>query len=553
MPLKLTFRGFFNYTEIMNEIELIFPAINKIPEKYRINFPIKQREYLLNGNIENWDGEFRDVFSPVYIEDSGKSDNYIGSYPMMGSKEALEALDAAEKAYSHGKGEWPSMTVEERIGSIKKFVLLMKEQREAVVNLLMWEIGKSLADSQKEFDRTVDYINDTIEALKNLDRESSRFTISDGIIAQIRRAPLGVVLCMGPYNYPLNETFATLIPALIMGNTVIFKPPKLGVLLHYPLLEAFKEAFPKGVVNTVYGRGTKVISPIMESGRINVLAFIGSSKVADSLKQLHPKPHRLKSVLGLEAKNPAIILKDADIDETVKECITGALSYNGQRCTALKLIYVHEDIAAEFVSKLSSEVEKLKTGMPWDESVKITPLPEPGKSEYLTGLIDDAVLNGATLVNPNGGKYNKSFFFPAVLNNVNDKMKVYHEEQFGPVIPVITYKDIQEPLDYVTNSDYGQQASIFGKDPDSVATLIDTLVNQVCRVNVNSQCQRGPDNFPFTGRKDSAEATLSIYDALRVFSIRTLVAAKENDGNKKIIHDILKDDKSNFLSTDFIL
>ena len=180
--------------------EVITPAIDQIPEKYRIKFPIKQREYLLNGNIENWYGEFRDVFSPVYIENSGKSDNYIGSYPMMGSKEALEALDAAENAYSHGKGEWPSMTVEERIGSIRKFVLLMKEQRETVVNLLMWEIGKSLADSQKEFDRTVDYINDTIEALKNLDRESSRFTISDGIIAQIRRAPLGVVLCMGPYN-----------------------------------------------------------------------------------------------------------------------------------------------------------------------------------------------------------------------------------------------------------------------------------------------------------------------------------------------------------------
>ncbi len=537
----------------MNNSDLLFPEINQIPEKYKIKFPIKQREYLLNGNIENWNGEYRDVFSPVYIEDHGKSDNYIGSYPMMGSKEAIEALDAAEKAYANGKGEWPSMTVEERIGSIKRFVLLMKEQREVVVNLLMWEIGKSLADSQKEFDRTVDYINDTIEALKNLDRESSRFTISDGIIAQIRRAPLGVVLCMGPYNYPLNETFATLIPALIMGNTVIFKPPKLGVLLHYPLLNAFKEAFPKGVVNTVYGRGEKVISPIMESGRINVLAFIGSSKVADSLKQLHPKPHRLKSVLGLEAKNPAIILRDADIDKTVSECITGALSYNGQRCTAIKIIFVHEEISTEFISKLSIEVEKLKTGMPWDENVKITPLPEPGKSEYLTDLIDDAINNGASLVNPNGGKFNKSFFFPAILNNVNDKMKIYHDEQFGPVIPVISYKDIQEPLNYVTDSDYGQQASIFGKDSDDIATLIDTLVNQVCRVNVNSQCQRGPDNFPFTGRKDSAEATLSIYDALRVFSIRTLVAAKENDDNKKIIHDILKDDKSNFLSTDFIL
>lgn len=535
------------------ELNSIFPTINDIPKKFKLDFPIKQSAYLLDGEIEQWNGKYRKVYSPVFINNNSELENYIGSYPLMEKDDALKALDAAEKAYNAGKGEWPSMTIEDRIDRIKKFVLLMKEQKESVVNLLMWEIGKSLADSTKEFDRTIDYINDTIEALKNLDRESSRFTITDGIIAQIRRAPLGVVLCMGPYNYPLNETFATLIPALIMGNAIIFKPPKMGVLLHSPLLKAFQEAFPKGVVNTVYGHGKEVITPIMESGKVNVLAFIGSSKVADTLKQLHPKPHRLKSVLGLEAKNPAIILEDADIDQTVKECALGALSYNGQRCTALKMIFVHENISKEFIQKLSIEVENLKYGMPWKKDVKITPLPEQGKSEYLTDLVEDAKKHGAQLVNPNGGKYYKSFFFPALLNNVNSNMKIYHEEQFGPIIPVISYKDIDEPLEYVVNSDYGQQASIFGESPEQIAILVDTLVNQVCRVNVNSQCQRGPDSFPFTGRKDSAEATLSITDALRVFSIRTLFAAKENDTNKKIIRDIVKDDKSNFLSTDFIL
>lgn len=538
---------------MQNIINKIFPEIKDIPKDFCPEFPIVQSEYLINGEIKTWNGEMEKVFSPIYIKDNNNYDNHLGSYPMMTEKESLAALDAAEKAYSNGKGEWPSMTVEQRIDRIKKFVVLMKEQRETVVNLLMWEIGKSLTDSRKEFDRTVEYINDTIEELKNLDRDSSRFTISQGIIAQIRRAPLGVVLCMGPYNYPLNETFATLIPALIMGNAVIFKPPKLGVLLHYPLLKAFRDAFPAGVVNTVYGKGQIVITPLMKSGRINVLAFIGSSKVGDLLKQQHPKPHRLKCVLGLEAKNPAIILEDADINETVKECITGALSYNGQRCTAIKIIFVHEKISDIFIKTLSDEVEKLKPGMPWDESVNITPLPEPGKSEYLTGLITDAVKKGAKLVNPSGGKTFNSFFFPAILQDVNETMNVYSEEQFGPIIPVITYRDIQEPLDYVTNSDYGQQASVFGKNTDLISTIIDTLVNQVCRVNINSQCQRGPDNFPFTGRKDLAEATLSVHDALRVFSIRTLVAAKDNDINKKIIQDIVREEKSNFLSTDFIL
>ena len=116
----------------------------------------------------------------------------------------------------------------------------MQAVRDEVVRLLMWEIGKTLPDAAKEFDRTVEYIRDTIEALKDLDRTSSRFAVEQGFVAQIRRSPLGVVLCMGPFNYPLNETFTTLIPALIMGNTVIFKPPKYGVLLHAPLLRGVR-------------------------------------------------------------------------------------------------------------------------------------------------------------------------------------------------------------------------------------------------------------------------------------------------------------------------
>jgi glyceraldehyde-3-phosphate dehydrogenase (NADP+) len=430
---------------------------------------------------------------------------------------------------------------------------MMKEERELIVRLLMWEIGKTRKDSEKEFDRTVEYISDTIEALKDTDRDASRFTIKQGIIAQIRRSPLGVVLCMGPFNYPLNETFTTLIPALIMGNTVIFKPPKLGILLHAPLLKAYRESFPKGVVNTVYGDGKTIISPLMASGKIDVLAFIGTSRVADILKKQHPHPHRMKSVLGLDAKNPGIVLEDADIDNAVNECLSGALSFNGQRCTAIKIIFVQDQVKDRFIEKFVEQVEQLNAGMPWEDKVNITPLPEPDKSQRLTEYIQDAVDKGAKLCNPSGGIYNKSLFFPAILSDVNESMRIYSEEQFGPVIPIISFKDIKEPLHYIISSNYGQQAAIFGKDTANISELIDTLVNQVCRVNINSQCQRGPDILPFTGRKDSAEGTLSVSDALRVFSIRTLVAFKETDDNKAIITEILKNDESVFLSTDFIL
>jgi glyceraldehyde-3-phosphate dehydrogenase (NADP+) len=496
----------------------------------------------------------QDVFSPVCVK---ANDQYIrkrlGSFPILGEKESFEALAAAQQAYDLGRGEWPAMPVKKRIEHMLRFVKMIKEQRSNVVKLLMWEIGKSFNDSEKEFDRTVEYIIDTIEALKNLDRDCSRIEKKNDIYAQIRRGPLGITVCMGPYNYPLNETFALLIPALIMGNTVIFKPAKHGVLLIHPLLNAFKECFPKGVINVIYGHGKDTIAKLMESGKIDVFSFIGSSKIANVLKKLHPKPNRLRSVMGLEAKNPAIVLADADLELAVNECILGSLSFNGQRCTALKIIFVHEKIAAAFNKLYVEKLEQLKMGMPWEDGVVITPLPETDKPDYLTQLIDDAVKKGASIINKNGGAVNNSFVYPAVLYPVNSEMRIYHEEQFGPVVPILSFKNISEPVQYMVDSNFGQQVSIFGSNADQLAELIDPLVNQVCRVNINSQCQRGPDMFPFNGRKDSAEGTLSVFDALRVFSIRTMVAGKDMELNKKILTEIIEGRKSNFLSTDYIL
>ncbi len=539
---------------LIEKIQNVFPRAADIPEALLNGIPCIQSGYLVNGEIRGWEGPRQEVLSPVWVAgDTGLKPFFIGEYPLLTEAEALQALDAAVTAYDHGRGLWPTLSVAERIDHMERFVFRMIEEKDRVVRFLMWEVGKSLQDSEKEFDRTIKYINDTLAALKDLDRISSRFTIEEGIIGQIRRAPMGVVLCMGPFNYPLNETFTTLIPALVMGNTVVLKPPKHGALLYEPLLAAFRDVFPKGVINVIYGEGRKVIPPLMASGKINVLGLIGTSMTANALKKLHPNPNRLRCVLGLEAKNPAIVLKGADLDLAVRECVLGCLSFNGQRCTALKILFVEAAIADKFLERFTAAVNALSFGMPWQEGVFVTPVAEKGKTDYLRELLSDAVAQGARVVNTAGGMIFGSFFFPAVLYPVHHKMRVYHEEQFGPVIPVLPFDKINEPIEYMINSSYGQQVSIFGSDPDQIARLIDPLVNQVCRVNINSQCQRGPDTFPFTGRKDSAEGTLSVSDALRVFSIRTLVAAKQTDLNKQIITRIVRDHKSKFLSTDFIL
>jgi glyceraldehyde-3-phosphate dehydrogenase (NADP+) len=519
------------------------PEFPKVPEM--------AGRILIGGEIRTKGFEMKPVFTTCH---RGDQPLQIGTTPHVSAAILKEAVDAAAKAWAKGLGEWPSARMEERILAVVKFRDGMLAQRELICRLLMWEIGKNWTDAQGEFDRTIQYINDTVDEVKSMDREASRFQFAGGVMAQIRRAPLGVTLCMGPFNYPLNETFTTLIPALIMGNTAIVKVARYGQLLWDPLLEAFRDSFPAGVVNLVNGLGREIIAPVVKEGRIDVLAFIGTSKVANQIKIAHPQPFRFRSILSLEAKNPAIIMEDADLDNAVSECVKGALSFNGQRCTALKMIFVHKKIAGEFTRRLVKKVDSLVAGLPWEPNVGITPLPDTGKPAYLKGLIDDAVKKGAVLANPErGGKTEGSIFYPAILSQVSLDSRVASEEQFGPVIPVREFEYMQEVEEYIMDSPYGNQASLFGQDPDKMGVMIDHLSNQVCRINLNTQCQRGPDVYPFTGRKNSAEGTLSVYDALRSFSIRCMVAAKQDQAGKQVIQGILHSESSRFLSTNMVL
>jgi glyceraldehyde-3-phosphate dehydrogenase (NADP+) len=511
--------------------------------------------YLIDGEIKEWRGPSQEIKSCIfYYQDGALTRPTLGEVPLFDENEVMAAVESADKAWDHGKGEWPTMPVEKRIAAVEKFIDGMRRVRGAVIEQLMWEIGKTEADSIKEFDRTVQYIEDTIEALKDLDRQSTQFKIEGNFLAQIRRTPIGVTLCMGPYNYPLNETFTTMIPALIMGNPVISKLPRFGQLFNVPLLHAFQESFPKGVVNIINGRGNTVIPPILKSGRVHSVSFIGSSKTADVMKNYHPMPHRLRTVLSLDAKNLGVILEDADMNMALPELVAGALGFNGQRCTAIKMIFVHESRKDELISKFSEAISNMKAGFPWTQGVKLTPVADLGAVKFLMELLEDAKAKGAQVMNPCGGEHVENYIHPTILYPVTPEMRIYHVEQFGPLIPVCSFKEVDEVVDYVVYSDFGQQVSLFGYDPKSVGHLIDVLVNQVSRVNLNTQSQRSPDTFPFTGRKASAEGTLSVYDALERFSLGSLVATNyAAQPNRELIEEILRQRTSTFLRRDFIL
>ncbi len=498
-------------------------AAETAPQHLQLRGQINQKTYLIDGEIRQWTGATQEVVSPIAV--NGSTKNVIGSFPEQTAKEGLEAVAAAAKAFDRGLGTWPQMNAEQRIASVEKFIDLLQERRGEIVKRIVWEIAKTVPDAEKEFDRTIDYIKDSIKALRKIEAEDKTVKTFGQLKSLIERTPLGVTLCMGPYNYPFNETFTTLLPALLMGNTIVMKPPRIGVVLFEPVLEAFQQAFPKGVVNVVYGDGREVVTPMMKSGLVTTLAFIGTQGAADAISSNHPQPHRLVKVLGLGAKNPAVVFEDADLRTTINKAISGSLSYNGQRCTALKIHFVDERIADDYVGLMASAVKDLKQGNPWEPGVKITPLAECQKKiAYLQELVADAVAKGARVMNKDGGKVTDNIYTPAVLYPVNASMRIYHEEQFGPVIPIVPMQSARQVLDYMADSSFGQQVSVFGKEQGQLDDFARQASRLVGRVNFNDECKRGPDDLPFSGRKSSAMGTLSVEAALKIFSMECVLA-----------------------------
>lgn len=340
------------------------------------------------GAINDYHGTSDIVTSPIIDATTGKRTE-IGRLAQMKTVDVQEVLTSAKKAWNNGQGVWPQMSTNDRIRSMERVVASLRERRDEIVKVLMWEICKSAEDAATEFDRTMLFIEATIKAFKEMDAVEGSWKTISGILARVRRAAIGIMLCMGPFNYPFNETYATLIPALLAGNIVIMKIPNTGGLAHILTMEAYAQHLPAGTLNFFSGSGRETVGPLMSSGDIDVLAFIGGSSAADAIIKAHPHPHKLKVFLQLEGKNLGIVFPDANLDTAVEQVTIGSTTYNGQRCTAIKLVMVHSSLAEQFVEKFKGSVGKLKWGLPWEAGVLITPLPEHKKPQYLEGLIAD--------------------------------------------------------------------------------------------------------------------------------------------------------------------
>lgn len=518
----------------------LFPERDAVPSTVRVDPARHPPRWLVDGEVRSWSGPARAVHSRVATRAGQQlTTTWLGAEAQLTPEDAKLAVAAAQRAWAGGEGEWPSAHVERRLEAVERFAAAVEAKTDEIATLLMWEIGKPWPSARDEVVRSVDYIRNTVLELKRL--RAADLSVQDGVaggkhhFARTHRRALGVVLCVAPFNYPVNEFLTTVIPALLMGNVVLAKTPRFGVLANLVLLEAFRDCFPKGVVSLLPGDGRVVIPAVMSSteldvagnptGVVHVLAFIGSEGAANAIMRAHPTPITLHKILGLGAKNLAVVLPDADLEASSAGIVKGALGFNGQRCTAEKLVFVHRNVLPTFLERVVKRVDALKPGMPWTEGASVTPLPEESKLEAMRALLDDAIGKGARVVNARGGQGAFSLMRPAVVAEVSAGMRLFHEEQFGPIVPIAAFRDDEEVLEWQRRSPFGQQAAVWGS-AEGARALVRKFTRFVARVNVNDVCQRGPDSFGFSAAEKSGFGTLSLKEALLAFSRPVLVQSQ---------------------------
>ncbi|SND80335.1 NADP-dependent glyceraldehyde-3-phosphate dehydrogenase [Streptococcus pneumoniae] len=358
------------------------------------------------------------------------------------------------------------------------------------------------------------------EVVDETDEVSSKHgfeAASKNKLAVVRREPVGIVLAIAPFNYPVNLSASKIAPALIAGNVVMFKPPTQGSISGLLLAKAFEEAgIPAGVFNTITGRGSEIGDYIIEHKEVNFINFTGSTPIGERIGRL---AGMRPIMLELGGKDAALVLEDADLEHAAKQIVAGAFSYSGQRCTAIKRVIVLESVADKLATLLQEEVSKLTVGDPFDNA-DITPVIDNASADFIWGLIEDAQEKEAQALTPI--KREGNLLWPVLFDQVTKDMKVAWEEPFGPVLPIIRVASVEEAIAFANESEFGLQSSVFTNDFKKAFAIAEKL--EVGTVHINNKTQRGPDNFPFLGVKGSGAGVQGIkYSIEAMTNVKSIV------------------------------
>ncbi|HFR5231826.1 TPA: NADP-dependent glyceraldehyde-3-phosphate dehydrogenase [Streptococcus pneumoniae] len=464
---------------------------------------------LVNGKWKSSEQEIT-IYSPINQEE-------LGTVPAMTQTEADEAMQAARAALP----AWRALSAIERAAYLHKTATILERDKEKIGTILAKEVAKGIKAAIGEVVRTADLIRYAAEEglrITGQAMEGGGFeAASKNKLAVVRHEPVGIVLAIAPFNYPVNLSASKIAPALIAGNVVMLKPPTQGSISGLLLAKAFEEAgIPAGVFNTITGRGSEIGDYIIEHKEVNFINFTGSTPIGERIGRL---AGMRPIMLELGGKDAALVLEDADLEHAAKQIVAGAFSYSGQRCTAIKRVIVLESVADKLATLLQEEVSKLTVGDPFDNA-DITPVIDNASADFIWGLIEDAQEKEAQALTPI--KREGNLLWPVLFDQVTKDMKVAWEEPFGPVLPIIRVASVEEAIAFANESEFGLQSSVFTNDFKKAFEIAEKL--EVGTVHINNKTQRGPDNFPFLGVKGSGAGVQGIkYSIEAMTNVKSIV------------------------------
>jgi len=482
------------------------------------------------------DGQWVESISSRTINNvnPANTDDVLGVVRQATRDEARAAVDAAQAAFR----DWKTTAAPTRGRIVNLAARLMEDHKEELAQLLTREEGKTIAESRGELQRSINVAEFCAGESRRMNGETIQSELPSNFAYTIKQ-PLGVVACITPWNFPVAIPIWKIAPALVAGNTVVFKPASLTPATAVRIVEIFEEAgIPKGVLNLVLGSGSDVGDEILNHPAVKAISFTGSTETGIRLyEQVSRRGARVQCEMG--GKNPVVVLEDADLELAVESTAQGAFGSSGQRCTATSRVIILDQVADEFVARLATRAKSMRIGSGADPTTEMGPSVDEGQFNTVLKYIDIAREDGAELVcggaRASGDGLDKGYFVqPTLFDHVTPEMRIAREEVFGPVLSVLRVKDFDEAIQTANDSDFGLSSSIFSNDAVRIFRFVDEI--ETGMTHINSPTTGGEAHIPFGGIKatgigdrEQGSTALDFYTELKVVYVD--YTGRKREGN----------------------
>jgi len=461
------------------------------------NLELVEFKNYINGQ---WVSTSHGTYQNINPADNG---DIVGLFQDSQVEDAKSALQAAQSAFA----DWKATPISKRASILLKAADLLEERADQIGKEITREEGKLFNQARGEVMRSAQTLR--FYAVEGQTYTGEVFPQDDAqMLVYSHPEPLGVVTVIAPWNFPISIPSRKIAPALITGNSVVFKPSTDAPLSGYRLVEALVDAgLPAGVLNYVTGRASNIGSILVSSPEVRAVTFTGSTAAGEAIHRSADMGTRLQMELG--GKNPLIVMPDADLDHAARLAIQGGFALTGQACTGTSRILVDKRVKQEFTEKLLAAVEGLKVGNGFEEGVVLGPLATKQQLETVLEYVAIGKSEATHLVGGErlaGAGYDKGFFVsPAVFTDVSPEMRIAQEEIFGPVLAIIEIDGYEEAIRVANDTPYGLSASIVTRDPDLMHRFVNDIESGT--VKINRTTTGNLVNAPFGGIKRSSTAT----------------------------------------------